>query len=193
MKFNPFDLIGLLQGYSAWVRHAMILSALGWFVVMFLLMYFEPGKGLIIDAIERVRLADPSRLGLDVRLRNTSGAIANILSSNIKIGTPPEAGLLSSESISSSYEISSDPKSRDLLVKKAGEPLRKTVNVNRPYAGVDFFELRIPVSNAIEDKKTDRVLLVFDARLSQMMEKKKTEFVFIYNNNQETPAFLLGQ
>lgn len=154
----------LLQTYPGWVPVLMFATALLWVVCYSALAFFAPPPNLDLVDFRPTNFSDrPGVLAVEVRLANRTGNVVSLRSAQLELysGERPTGGLASLDTLSARYTIRHATGGRGYEVS-TGDLTARPVEVGRPYAGQDFFRLTVPLSQSIENQKTDRFALEID-------------------------------
>lgn len=180
-----------LTTYPAWVKYAMWGSGLCWFVVYAALTAFKPEApkpALLLDAIRRAQHAPTGRAAIAVQLRNTMKEPASITELKLEVGTRPAGGLMSGQTTSQAYLVVSGDDPNSVLSRPLGGEFSMAGKLVKPYAGTDFFQLHVPITESLEDQKALRFTIIFDQGLNALLGDKPLRAIVIYNNGRETAA-----
>ena len=162
MGLSDIDKVAaLLPTYPYAVRAVMFGGLVVWTLAYALLVFFAPSpEPARITMARFAALVDAPRLALEFGLENNTGKAALVSEAFLQFyaGEIPEGGLATKQDVTAVYKIETQPSGGLALDDGSGFP--DPVMLTRPYAGQSYQEVRIPLSQSIGDKGTDRFRIV---------------------------------
>jgi hypothetical protein len=177
-----------LTGYPSWVKYGMWFSGLTWTVAYAVLFALRPDPVLSVDSVRRAQHVTTGRTAVEFQLRNTLKTPANIVSARFSIGEKPAGGLLADAKSVGMYRVVRSPDGQTLISQLEGADLAYSVPINRPFANVDYWEFELPLTESVDEQKTTRFAIAFDAGMKDIMMMKPLRVILRYNGRIETKA-----
>jgi hypothetical protein len=156
-------LAALLPTYPVWVRALMFASALAWFGLYGGLVFFAPKPAppsLTIASFEVYEMpTDNTAIVFDIGVENNTGKSTLIRAADLEFYQDqlPTSGLSGFQEVTATYRVVPDVKGHAI---PAGGPPPQPLKLRSPYAGQSYQKVLVTTSQSVEDKKTDRFVVV---------------------------------
>jgi len=186
------DVVPFLQSYEAWVR---------WLVVLWLIYTASLG-GVLLFANRKVALdqkvtiddfrlvADSAQRGLmlDLLVHNPLPIAAQLVELQLTFygEQKPKGGLQSFSSESATYVLADGANINSLSAGEVEEKFRYHTQIKYPFAGQDYAEVSIPLSQTVNKGKTDRFIVRFETKQLPKETHHHIEATIRYNGDKLT-------
>lgn len=183
------DVIPFLQAYEPWVRWLvlvwLLLSAALVGVLVLATRTTPPTPAVAIDALRVPPDRASGPLILDLLVRNPLPGAAQLVELQLAFfaDKKPSGGLQSYSSESATYVLAAGPGADDLLAGPEQGGPRYPVEIGYPYAGQDYVEVKIPLSQSLKKDETDRFVIRFDTDQLPGSSHRQVEARIRYNGD----------
>lgn len=186
------DVIPFLQAYEPWVRWLVLVWLLLTAALAGVLLLAQrttppppPSPEVAIDALRVPAMAQPGAFALDLLVRNPLTSAAQLVELRLALygDAKPAGGLQSYQGESATYVLADGPGADQLLAGTGQGGPSFPVEIGYPYAGQDYVEIVIPLSQRIAKEDTDRFVVRFDTQELPRPSHKRVEAVIRYNGD----------
>jgi hypothetical protein len=177
-----------LHSYPDWIK----LLVLAWVVLTVslavVLFVFCPGFELKVDEMRVGRASGDGVITFQFSARNPLDGVAQLVELQLSFfgKTKPKGGLQSFQQTSATYILGSGSEADNLIVGVRGDAMRYEIAIVYPYAGQEYAEVKIPLSQVIKKDETDRFVVRLNTKDLPKDSHRKVEAVIRYNGDRLT-------
>lgn len=191
---NLIEVMPLLQTYPAWVKWLVAFWLVYTTAILMLLIFVRRNDTSDPQVtIDEFRLVEGSTRGchltLELLTRNTLPQTAQLVELQLAFYSgqkKPRGGLHSYASESASYVLFDDISTPGLLVGEVRDEHRHKTEIKYPFAGQEYAEISLPISQTIDQGGTDRFMICFETDQLPKKSHRNIEATIRYNGNKRT-------
>jgi len=184
------DLVPFFQSYGQWVR---------WLIVVWILftsslasvLLFADRTGvatleLSIDALRVVSDKTNKSIAIELIVRNSLPHLVQLTELQVSLygENKPAGGLQSSTEVTTTYEIKKLDSGEFSVNELNNSNLQYNLNINYPYYGQNYLEMKIPVAHTLSSNSSDRFIIQFLDADFVTQYHKNLEVIILYNGDQ---------